>query len=122
MSCGMEEAARSEREDQEASAKASITAESVARERINYALLTVPGLELSPASPRKEQVGGTHYLTMKIQPLEFATANHLDFFQKDILKYITRRKGDKAKRIEDLRKASHYLAMYIEAVESGACE
>lgn len=61
-------------------------------------------------------VGGDHYLKFKIQPVEFALANKLDFFQKDILKYTTRRKGDKAKRLEDLNKARHYLDMYIEAV------
>jgi hypothetical protein len=61
-------------------------------------------------------VGGDHYLKFTIQPIEFALANKLDFFQKDILKYITRRKGDKTKRLEDLQKAKHYLEMYIEAV------
>lgn len=70
-------------------------------------------------SPFATQVGGDHYKTMKIQPLEFAIANDLDFFQKDIIKYVTRRKGDKVKRIEDLQKAKHYLEMYIEAVFEG---
>ena len=65
------------------------------------------------------QVGGAHYKRMKIQPVEFAVANRLDFFQKDILKYITRRKGDVSKRIEDLNKAKHYLEMYIECVQRG---
>jgi len=65
------------------------------------------------------QVGGAHYKGMNIQPVEFAVANGLDFFQKDILKYITRRKGDTAKRIEDLNKAKHYLDMYIECVQRG---
>lgn len=68
------------------------------------------------------QVGGDHYKVMQIQPVEFATANKLDFFQKDILKYITRRKGDKAKRLEDLGKARHYLDMYIEAIAQGNWE
>lgn len=67
-------------------------------------------------APLKRMVGGNHYLTMAIQPLEFALANKLDFFQKDIIKYVTRRKGDKAKRLEDLEKAAHYLEMYIDAV------
>lgn len=68
-------------------------------------------------TPLQIQIGGDHYLKMPIQPIEFAVANQLDFFQKDIVKYITRRKGDKAKRVEDLRKAAHYLEMYIDAVE-----
>lgn len=70
----------------------------------------------------KAQVGGQHYKTMKIQPVEFCVANKLDFFQKDIIKYITRRKGDKAKRVEDLNKAKHYLEMYIESVSKGDIE
>lgn len=63
------------------------------------------------------QIAGTHYKDMAIQPVEFALANGLDFFQKDVIKYVTRRKGDKAKRLEDLNKAKHYLEMYIEAIE-----
>ena len=69
-------------------------------------------------NPLNVQIGGTHYALMAIQPLEFAIANKLDFFQQNILKYITRRKGDHAKRIEDLNKAKHYLEVYIEAVEN----
>lgn len=65
------------------------------------------------------QIGGDHYKTLKIQPVEFCIANKMDFFQKDIIKYISRRKGDKLKRIEDLKKARHYLDMYIEAIEQG---
>jgi hypothetical protein len=72
-----------------------------------------------PKSAFDVQVGGDHYKTMGIQPVEFALANKLDFFQKDILKYTTRNKGDRAKRIEDLNKAKHYLEMYIEAVTKG---
>ena len=73
----------------------------------------------SRVNPLTKQIGGTHYTAMSIQPLEFATANKLDFFQKDIVKYVTRRKGDGPKRIEDLRKAQHYLELYISAIQSG---
>lgn len=84
---------------------------------------TYQGKDPSPISPaRTRQVGGDHYTSMKIQPIEFALANHLDFFQKDIIKYIIRRKGDKAKRLEDLRKAQHYLELYVEAVVEGSIE
>lgn len=76
----------------------------------------------APFPALSTQVGGDHYKTLGIQPVEYCIANKLDFFQKDILKYITRRKGDKAKRLEDLRKAKHYLEMYIEAIEQGKWE
>ena len=70
-------------------------------------------------SPLAIQVGGDHYKSMAIPPVEFAIANKLDFFQKDIVKYVVRRKGDKAKRLEDLNKAKHYIDLYIEAIEKG---
>jgi len=73
-------------------------------------------------NPLNTQVGGTHYKDFKIQPIEFAVANKLDFFQKDILKYSCRRKGDKVKRVEDLKKASHYIELYVQAIEKGDIE
>lgn len=76
----------------------------------------------SYVNPLNTQVGGTHYKDFKIQPIEFAIANKLDFFQKDILKYICRRKGDKVKRVEDLKKASHYIELYVQAIEKGDIE
>lgn len=62
--------------------------------------------------PAKTQIGGDHYLSFKIQPLEFSMANKLDACQHSIMKYITRRKGDKAKRLEDIDKAMHVLEYY----------
>lgn len=78
--------------------------------------------KVEPVNPLHVQVGGDHYKTMKIQPVEFAIANKLDFFQKDIIKYVTRRKGDKAKRVEDLKKAKHYLDLYINSIDIGDFE
>ncbi len=57
------------------------------------------------------QVGGTHYV-LPIQPIEYIRANDLDFFQGNIIKYVTRYKDKNG--IEDLRKAKHYIDMIIE--------
>ena len=62
--------------------------------------------------PQEVQVGGDHYLSMPIQPLHFSMANKLDACQHSIIKYITRRKGGKAKRLEDIDKAMHVLEYY----------
>lgn len=67
----------------------------------------------------KTQVGGAHYTMMTIQPLDFAIKNKLNFFQLNIIKYITRLKGDREKKLEDLYKAQHYINTYIDAIESG---
>ena len=67
-------------------------------------------------TPAKQtQVGGDHYLKMKIQPLEFAMANELDACQTKIIKYICR---DKSSKLEDLEKARHVLDYYIDWVKS----
>jgi len=39
-----------------------------------------------------KQVGGRHYKAFAIQPIEFITANNLDFIQGNIIKYCLREK------------------------------
>jgi len=68
-----------------------------------------------PQTPATEQqVGGSHYTTMKIQPLEYCMANEMNACQTKIIKYVSRRKGDKTKQLEDLDKAIHVLQYYKE--------
>lgn len=66
------------------------------------------------------QVGGQHYKS-GIQPFTYALANNLNCLEFSVVKYL-RKKGDKAKRLEDLRKAQDCLAKLIESVEKGECE
>ena len=37
-----------------------------------------------------KQVDGDHYKTQKIQPVEYIHANNLDFFEGNVVKYVTR--------------------------------
>lgn len=53
------------------------------------------------------QVGGTHYLGMKTQPLYFARHNDLKPEILKAIKYVTRNKS-----VDDLEKAVHILQMY----------
>lgn len=72
-----------------------------------------------PASPRsmlKEnplqvQVGGSHYKATKIQPIEVIWDWDLGFELGSALKYIQRHK--KKGGAEDIKKAVHYLEMYL---------
>jgi hypothetical protein len=61
------------------------------------------------------QVGGDHYTSMAIQPMEFSMANKLDACQHTAIKYIARfrTKGG----IQDLHKAKHVIDMLIEFEE-----
>ena len=58
------------------------------------------------------QVGGDHYKSMPIQPMEYSMANKLDACQHTIVKYVTRfrEKGG----VLDLQKAKHVIDMLIE--------
>ncbi len=58
------------------------------------------------------QVGGNHYQTMMIQPLEYALANDLGVCEHAVVKYISRWR-DKG-GVSDLRKAAHYIEILIQ--------
>lgn len=62
-------------------------------------------------NPTNKQIGGTHYKTT-IQPVEYIHANGLNFFEGNVIKYITRHhsKGGKV----NLEKAIHYIEMLIQ--------
>lgn len=63
----------------------------------------------------QEQVGGNHYKTMKIQPIEYILANDLGFIEGCIVKYVSRYKFKNG--VEDLKKARQNLDILIEHIE-----
>ena len=65
----------------------------------------------TPVNPWDNQVGGQHY-KKGIQPFEYAMANNLNSLEFSVVKYL-RKKGDKAKRLEDLNKAKDCLEKLI---------
>lgn len=58
------------------------------------------------------EVGGTHYEAMKIQPVEYIHANGLDFFEGNVVKYVSRHRHKNG--AEDIKKAIHYCKMILE--------
>ena len=58
------------------------------------------------------QIGGDHYKTLKIQPVEFIEANGIPFLEGCVIKRMCRH-GSKAKA-EDLRKAIHEITLLLE--------
>lgn len=75
---------------------------------------TSPEHSQTTISPMKEQVGGTHYKAMKIQPIEFITANNIGYMEGNVIKYVCRYKNKNG--VEDLKKAMHYLQLLIEQI------
>jgi hypothetical protein len=63
------------------------------------------------------QVGGTHYAA-PIQHWDYAASHDFDYFQGQITKYVTRWK--KKGGVQDLEKAAHFLAKYIELARAAA--
>lgn len=69
--------------------------------------------ERLPSDPLNVQVGGDHYRSMVIQPIEFIMANNIPFAEGNCIKYLCRwaKKGG----IQDLEKVRHYLDLIISA-------
>ena len=61
--------------------------------------------------PTEKQVGGDHYASQKIQPIDYIQANDLGFEEGNIVKYITRHKLKNGK--EDVEKALHYCELLL---------
>jgi len=55
------------------------------------------------------QIGGNHYLKLKMQPIDFIVKNNIPFIEANIIKYISRY-GNK-NGIEDLKKIKHYIEL-----------
>lgn len=59
-----------------------------------------------------QQIGGSHYKQLTIQPVEYIHANGISYFEGNVIKYVSRWR-DKG-GMEDLHKAKHYLELLIE--------
>ena len=60
----------------------------------------------------ESQVGGNHYSSMKIQPIEYTMKNEMNPLQHTVIKYVSRYKNKNG--IEDLKKAIHSLELLIQ--------
>jgi hypothetical protein len=60
----------------------------------------------------KEQVAGSHYKDLAIQPAEFIHKNGIGYMEGAVIKYLTRWRNKNG--VEDLKKARHYLDLLIE--------
>lgn len=71
---------------------------------------------LAEKGARHGQVGGDHYRKHRIQPWDVWDEYDLDRYTANVVKYLLRA-GDKGPKIEDLKKARHYLDKAIEREE-----
>lgn len=59
-----------------------------------------------------QQVGGSHYKDMIIQPAEYIHKNHIGFMEGAAIKYLSRWRSKGG--IQDLEKAKHMINLLIE--------
>ena len=64
------------------------------------------------SSALNTQIGGGHYKSMAIQPVEYAHRNGLNFCQGNVVKYVSRYRDKNGK--QDLLKARHFIDLLIE--------
>lgn len=57
------------------------------------------------------QIGGDHYKSMKIQPIEYAMANKLNPCEFNVVKYVSRHRNKNG--VQDLVKAKHMIDVLI---------
>ena len=67
------------------------------------------------SSSLDKQEGGDHYKKRVIQPWEYIAANKLNFWEGNVVKYVTRHQSKAG--LEDLKKARHYLDYLIETYD-----
>jgi len=60
------------------------------------------------------QIGGDHYKTCKIQPVEFIHANEMPFLDGCVVKRVSRHSKPTGKGRQDIEKAIHELQLILE--------
>jgi len=60
----------------------------------------------------REQIGSAHYQDDAIQPVEYIWRNGLDFFEGNVVKYVTRHRKRSGR--QDIIKALDYCVMILE--------
>lgn len=65
-------------------------------------------------SALNDQVGGDHYRSCAIQPVQFIEANGLKFLEGCVVKRVTRHDKPTGKGRQDIEKAIHELQLLLE--------
>lgn len=68
-------------------------------------------IEVKEVTPKDKQVGGNHYQSLAIQPIDYILENKLSYCEGNVIKYVTRHKNKNG--AEDIRKAIQYLQFIL---------
>jgi len=67
-----------------------------------------------------DQVGGSHYKELAIQPSHYIVRNDLGWYEGNIVKYVTRHK--QKGQVEDIKKVIHYAQLILEEYEENVVD
>lgn len=73
---------------------------------------TLPDESNPDKSAFADQVGGSHYKNLAIQPSEYCQRNRLNFCESSVVKYVTRHRAKNGR--QDIEKAIHFLQILLE--------
>lgn len=73
---------------------------------------TESAVQTNSESALATQVGGDHYKSLPIQPVEYCHRNGLGFCESSVVKYVSRWKAKNG--IKDLEKAKHFIELLIQ--------
>lgn len=59
-----------------------------------------------------QQVAGTHYKGLAIQPAEYCQRNRLSYCESSVIRYVTRHRSKNGR--QDIEKAIHCLQLLLE--------
>lgn len=71
-------------------------------------------MEKKKGSALSTQVGGDHYKSQPIQPVQYIEANKLQFLEGCVVKRVTRHDKPTGKGRQDIEKAIHELQLLLE--------
>lgn len=74
------------------------------------------GENKAPAA-RTEQVGGSHYTGLVIQPAEYCQRNRLPYCESNVIRYVSRHREKNGR--QDIEKAIHCLELLLEIEYEG---
>ena len=90
--------------------------EIISDDKLATLLYKIRFIEIDTNQPKEELIKPTYYNKDNgISPFEYIKANNLDFFEGNVIKYLTRYKEKNG--LEDLKKAKTYLEEVIKNYE-----
>ena len=82
--------------------------------KVSKAFAEDEDISISSNSSLHKQIGGDHYRSCQIQPIQYIEANSLFFLEGSVVERVTRHNKPTGKGVEDIKEAIHELELLLE--------